>query len=252
MELFNQFYSSNSENIFASNLVQSIDAFSELNAQTIRSLPELTSFELIQMIISSDPFLISISNIVSWLKSSIHGGDDERSAFLMSLAREDMSIELNGGHLKNPKFRRLYDIIYETIKTNSLQASDGILKSAGLHSLAGILNGGLPFIDFKHYNKIRQGRDAHNFISELNLPDYMNLDKLRGLTGPECVGNHNWLVWLRFLSRVSNSTSYQEEQKLFAYLSSDFDRLVEFESATYVESALNFFRVIKWIIKSAT
>lgn len=224
----------------------------------------MSSLELIDMIISSDLFLLKLSQIIKWLRSTLEVNDNELKLVKRQLAGNSNEYSVDSSHLKQSKMKQFYKVILRVMKTKGIEEADSIVKSLMTDNcpLSNIFNGGLPFIDTDLYQRIAKSRGAEaKKLKKFKVLDYMDNSEFQDFIsmkhfyrndgGAEessdnknCIGNSNWLVWQRCLYLSLAASDHVEEQKLFGFLCSDFtfSKVVDEEEFGFDE---NFYELVR-------
>lgn len=193
---------------------------------------------MIDMIISSDPFLTKLSRVISWLKSTLEFNEKELKRVKTLIAEQGIAFNMDSSHLKNSLVKKFYRVILRHLKVESIESADNVIQTVFGEEcpLSSIINGGLPFIDSELYQNIsQQKRKKVKKLKNFQILDFMRNSELSKLTEfgnyfssggnrdtKRCLGNSNWLVWQRSLFLSLKASSFNEEKKLFGYLCSDF------------------------------
>lgn len=116
----------------------------------------MSSLEIIDKIISSDPFLLKMNSILEWLKTTLDLNETELKRTKTQIAEQGLRYDINSEHLKNSLIKKFYKGILRLTKIKGIEAADNVVKDVFGEDcpLSGILNGGLPFIDGDLYQKI--------------------------------------------------------------------------------------------------
>lgn len=261
---FSEFYLGACNEIYYSNQSDKVDEFAEKHGSEIRSLPKMSSLEIIDLIVSSDSFLLKLSQIIQWLRSTLDLNENELKLVKRQLAGHSNEYSVDSSHLKDSKMKQFYKVILRVMKTKGIEEADNVVKSLMSDNcpLSNIFNGGLPFIDADLYQKIAKslGGEAKK-LKKFKILDYMDNSEFQDFnsikhfynndggaeessTKKNCMGNSNWLVWQRCLYLSLAASNYTEEQKLFGFLCSDFtfSKAVDEEDYGFDE---NFYELVR-------
>ena len=154
-----------------------------------------------------------------------------KSSTLRKISGHELKFFYSGEHLKQDHWKQLYALLIKVIKSDGLAAGIEILNSLGLQDcpLTSILEGGLPFIDVKFFEKAQESRNGLKALKKYKLLDFMKnsefqaLSETGGLAGEaRSLGNSNWLLWQRTLYQALGQSDDHKEKILFGYLCSDF------------------------------
>jgi len=246
---FNKFYSETCGEIYCSNIDEKISEFSETHRGMINSLGDMSSLEMVNFVISSDDYLMKISAIVDWLKTTIEHNENDVVETLKDLANNNLKFFFSGKHLEDPNMKRLYSLLIKVLKAKGVTEGSRLLGSlfGPNNPLAQILTGGLPFIDINYYEEVNKTQKGEKAIKRFKILDYMesvefeNLGRI-GVMGAaggsfglnrtttnsvptsksNCIGNHRWLLWQFTLFQGMSHSTCTEEKKLFGHLCNDY------------------------------
>lgn len=194
----------------------------------------MSSLEAIDLIISSDEFLLKMSYLLEWLKTTLEINEEELKSIRNDLASDNIDFSLDGGHLRNSRMKDFYSIILRLMKTKGVEAADKVVRNLFSENctLSIILNGGLPFFDDNLYHEMsRFYGNKPKKLKKFKVLDYMNNSNFHDYVAQghsytsnskNSVGNSNWLVWQRCLYLSLSSSKFIEEKNLYGFLCSDF------------------------------
>ena len=194
--------------------------------------------------------------MVEWIQSSADCDDlvDDHKSQLLGERGKILSpggSKGQEGRLDCSKFNdKELDLLYSTLNTylraGKVVSAQTFCQEVEIRSLRNILNGGTPFMDLDLYRKLGEGLKKPYNLRQAHLLDYMkNLDLLE-FRSKKCIGNHNWLLWLRTAHLASINSTSLAEKEFYALLCSNYE-ICDQSCLTIMERLTCLLRVIFFI-----
>lgn len=238
---FNNFYSNNSEELYKISPCSILPTFIQENADLIEEIPFCTSLELIDWIIQSDPFLKKVNLIVEWSKSTFDIDRQQYTEFIDDISSRDFQDPMSGQNLSSSEVKKLYELMYGTLKSSGLKECSEILQECNLDFVKSVLNEGTPFFSFQNF-KATNRNQQYPFQRNNVFPDFVNSGNLYPHKSG-WFGNHQWLIYLRNVNLMAQSVTNPHEKKLFAFIASNSDIISQLDCENFGDEILNMTRV---------